>query len=229
MKKLSIYVDESGVFGPYNTKEPYYLCTLIFYEETELNNCFIKNLEYDLEMIDIVTTSFHAGPIIRKEKEFSELNIETRRKIFNKMSFFGNHSDFEYITFIIDRLKYHNEDLLILELTKQLESFLIENHDYFLNFDLIIYYDNGQKQLSNILKTTFSLLIENIVFEIVLQKESRLLQLADYVTTLELVNLKYKYKATSVSERYFFGNYNAFKRNYYRQIEKKQFKKIKCN
>ena len=54
----------------------------------------------------------HAGPIIRKENEFKNLNILTRRRIFNKMSFFANHVDFKYASVMVD--KKHIDDELYL-------------------------------------------------------------------------------------------------------------------
>ena len=223
MKKLSIYVDESGDFGPYSAKEPFYLLTFVFIKENDKNNKYIQNLNAEIVLLNYGTPVFHAGPIIRKEKDYALLSIEQRRRLFNKMSFFANNLHYLYATFFIDRKVNSNDKTLTQELLKQLNAFLLENLYYFQGFDLIIYYDNGQKQIKTILKIAFSSIFTNIIFSIVLSKESRLLQLADYLTTLELIKEKFIAKIVTKSEIYFFGSFYNFKRNYYHPIEKKKF------
>ena len=227
MKKLSIYVDESGVFGTYNIHEPFYIFTLIICEEKNQNNFLIKNLDYELEKLRLKKAVFHAGPIIRREKEYTDLNIALRRKIFNKMSYFANHYVFMYQSFTINRKKYYNEKLLEDEILNQLTNFLLTNIKYFVSFDTIIYYDNGQKQLSYLLRKVFLLFCYNFKFKTIFSNNSRLLQLADYVTTLELIRHKFENKSVSLSEHYFFGSYENFRKNYFRQIEKKKLKTTK--
>ena len=229
MKKLSIYVDESGVFGTYDSTKPYYLFTLLFIEEETNNQELELSLIHELDLLDYGSLSFHAGPIIRKEKEFSELSIEVRRKIFNKMTYFAARYKYEYKTFLINRKQYFNESLLYSVLLKQLLAFLLENLQYFSRFDTIVYYDNGQKQLKSILKQAFTSVISSVAFKTVISKDSYLLQLADYLTTLELIEQKYINKDISLSEIYFFGSHTNFKRNYYKQIAKKRIKETLCH
>ena len=88
MKKLSIYVDESGDFGNYSTIDNFYIFTLLFYEEQEINNLYIDSLKRELSLLDYGSLLFHGGPLIRKEKNFIDIKIEKRRKIFNKMAYF---------------------------------------------------------------------------------------------------------------------------------------------
>ena len=223
MKKLSIYVDESGDFGLYTTNEPFYLLTLVFTEENNQNSKYIQNLNNEISLLNYGVLVFHAGPIIRKEKDYASLSIEQRRRLFNKMSFFANNFNYLYITFLIDRKIQKSEEALNQELSKLLKTFLIENFYYFQDFDLIVYYDNGQKQIKTILKNTFNSIFTNIEFNVLLSIESRLLQLADYLTTLELIKNKFILKIVSKSEIYFFGSFYNFKRNYYHPIEKKKF------
>ena len=223
MKKLSVYVDESGVFEPYDSSKPFYLFTLVFCEEEENSNNLVQLLIHELDLLNSGTLIFHGGPLIRKEKEFSETSIELRRKIFNKMTYFACHFSYSYKTFIVDRKQYYNETILSLALSNEFSVFLFENIEYFSNFDTIVYYDNGQKQLTKILKESFFSIVGNVVFKKVVSKESYLLQLADYLTTLELIEQKYLAKKISPNEIYFFGSHTNFRKNYYRQIENKKF------
>ena len=223
MKKLSIYVDESGDFGNYSSTDNFYIFTLLFYEEQEINNLYIDSLKRELSLLDYGSLLFHGGPLIRNEKNFIDIKIEKRRKIFNKMAYFATHLIYEYKTFIANRKIFYSEDLLSYILSKQLFNFLTENISYFSQFDMIVYYDNGQKQLTKILKDTLHSVLGNVIFQNLVANDSYLLQLADYLTTLELTEQKYINKLVSLSEIYFFGSHTNFKKKYYRQIENKKF------
>lgn len=45
----------------------------------------LKYLEYELTMLGFPNHCIHTGPIIRQEEEYRYVDIQTRRKIFNKM------------------------------------------------------------------------------------------------------------------------------------------------
>ena len=55
MKELSIFVDESGDFGPYSNHSPYYLFALVFHEQkyaihTEVDTLNRKILEHGFQI-----------------------------------------------------------------------------------------------------------------------------------------------------------------------------------
>lgn len=35
MKELSVFVDEAGVFGPYDHRDPYYILSLVFHNQDD--------------------------------------------------------------------------------------------------------------------------------------------------------------------------------------------------
>lgn len=84
MKELSIFVDESGNFGTYDYHSPYYIFSLICHNQNDDISNWISMLNRELDMINYGSRYFHAGPIIRRENEYKDLDINIRRKIFNK-------------------------------------------------------------------------------------------------------------------------------------------------
>ena len=68
------------------------------------------------------------------------------------------------------------------------------------------------------LYTCFVIYIVNII-------ELRLLQVADYICTLELSKLRWDENRETKSERGFFGTRQIFMKNYYRKIQKKHIGK----
>ena len=119
----------------------------------------------------------------------------------------------------VEKKHINNEAELIFQLSKQLGRIIRNNYQFFLNYDVIkVYYDNGQKQLSKVLITVLAALVDKPVFRMVKPQDYSLFQVADYLSTLELINKKYKGKIISNSEKYFFGEHRFFYRNYYRKI-----------
>ena len=181
------------------------------------------SLSNALKLISPTNGYFHAGPILRREKEFKDVDITTRRKLFNIMSHFTNKIDFKYLSIVANRKIYSNDDALYNYLSKNLVVSLVENTEYFSTFDKIkIYYDNGQKLLKKLIQECFTLSFQDISLENIDPHDYMLFQVADYISTLELVNINYQNKHITNSELYFFGSYGDFKRNYFKQIAKKK-------
>ena len=223
MKELSIFIDESGDFGAYDYHSPLYIFTLLFHDQGNDISQYINSFIYELELINYGSIYFHSGPIIRRENEYKELDIKSRRKMFNKMSFFANHIDFKYAIVSIDKKHINNEKELSYEICKQMYEIINDKLSFFQQFDKIkVYYDNGQKQLTKLLIIVLNDLLVEPIFRFVKPHDYTLFQVADFISTLELINIKFERKIISQSEKYFFGEYHDFYRSYYKKIDKKK-------
>lgn len=107
-----------------------------------------------------------------------------------------------------------------MNLSKAINIFINENRYLFDNSKINIYYDNGQKQISHILASVFSLF--DCEFRIIKPKDYRLFQIADLVTTFELINYKRDTIGNSKSELKFFGSMRNFNKDFYKKITKKK-------
>ena len=108
-------------------------------------------------------------------------------------------------------------------LKQEIIKILQNNLEQFQNFDLLeIFYDNGQKQLTKVLVNSFRNCFSKVLFKFVNPKEYIFFQVADYLSTLELIKTKFDKKISSSSEIYFFGSYKSFYRNYYKRIKDKE-------
>ena len=69
MSELSIFIDESGDFGTYDIRSPYYIITMVFHDQSCDISEPIAKLRRDLSNLGIDPDhSVHTGPIIRREK-----------------------------------------------------------------------------------------------------------------------------------------------------------------
>ena len=85
MKELSIFIDESGDFGDYSPHSPYYIITMVFHDQNKDIRPAISRLNQELSYLGLDNLCIHTGPIIRKEEIYTEMKIDERRRIFNKM------------------------------------------------------------------------------------------------------------------------------------------------
>ena len=224
MKELSVFIDESGDFGEYDFKSPYYIITMVFHDQgNEIENA-VANLNRELAYMNLENICIHTGPIIRKEEIYANMNIEERRRIFNKMVAFIRQVDIRYKCFYIE--KKHVSDVVEAtgKLSKQISQFIRDKYNTFLEYDDVkIYYDNGQIEVSKILSSVFNALLPNPVFRRVLPKDYKLFQVADLLCTLKLVSLKLENNMFSKSEKIFFGNIRDLKKNYLKQLSRKEW------
>lgn len=225
MKELSIFIDESGDFGDYSYHSPYYIITMVFHnQDIDIQN-HILHLNTELSFLGLNNLCIHTGPIIRKEEIYKNMTIIERRQIFNKMMAFIRKLDIKYKSFFVEKKHIENSVEAVGNLSKQISQFLRNHYEDFLKFDEVkIYYDNGQVEVSKILSSVFNALLQNPVFRKVMPANYKLFQVADFICTMTLIKLKIQNNTFSKSEMNFFGNIRDLKRNYIKQLDKKEWK-----
>lgn len=223
MKELSVFIDESGDFGELKERPAYYLVTFVFHNQesnikqqvTNLENS-IKNSGFDIEYI-------HTGPLIRREEVFAGYSIDQRRKLLYKMLNFVNACPIYYITVVIDRKEAIDKISLSGKLAKTINISMSVHQDFFADFDkIIVYYDNGQNELSVILNAVFSIQFSNVEFRKAAPQKYRLLQAADFICSMELLKIKKIEKRLSKSEEKFFYKPQELTKIFFKSIEKKK-------
>lgn len=225
MKELSIFIDESGDFGAYNYRSPYYIITMVFHNQDENIQPFIARLDTELSYLGLNNLCIHTGPIIRKEEIYVHMSVDERRRIFNKMIAFIRQIDIRYKCFYIE--KKHLNDVVDAtgRLSRQISQFIRKHYEAFLSFDDVkIYYDNGQVEVSKIISSVFNALLPNSIFRKVMPSDYKLFQAADLLCSMTLVKLKMENNLFSKSEEIFFGNIRDLKKNYLKPLSKKEWK-----
>ena len=105
-----------------------------------------------------------------------------------------------------------------------MSQFLRDNLCYFQEYEkAILYYDNGQHELSRILNAVLATQLNNYDIRRVFPNDYRLFQVADLVCTLELLRIKVENGKLSNSEEKIFHNVRELKKDFLKGIRKKQF------
>ena len=223
-KELSIFIDESGDFGKYDPKSPFYIISVVMHEQTNSISSQIATLNETLRNTKLSRDFIHVGPLIRKEAEYQNLDVSDRLKILRRLIKFSTEVNYSYETFMIEKKHLGNEVEMTKKLASQLSNFIRQHYPYFLSFDRIkIYYDNGQVGVTKIIITVFTALFNNVEFKKAMQKDYKMLQVADLVCTATLTELKMKNKALSRSERKVLGTDRDINKELLKPLKKKHF------
>ena len=228
MKELSIFVDESGDFGPYAKHSPYYLVTMVFHDQR-------KSIDKELQVLreKMAYTAygadhcFHAMPIIRRESDYRMLDLDERRKLMGALLGFVRKTNISYHTFFVEKSPGITSLDISAMLSKQISTFFTQYSNFFREYDkIVVYYDYGQHELATILVAMFTILFPNPDFRHVQPSEYRLFQVADLFCSLELIKHKYKAKELSSSESTFFITEAQFNRDYLRLMSSKHISSL---
>lgn len=226
-KELSIFIDESGDFGTYDPKSPYYIIGLVVHDQEVNISEPLQYLETGLRQVGFARNCVHVGPLIRREQEYTRLPLETRIRILRKVVNFVTRVDFSYKTFVVEKRHINDEAELAAKLARQISSFITEHYRYFLDYDSIkVYYDNGQVGVTKIIVSVFMALLPSTQLKKALQKDYRMLQVADLVCTAELTKLKMVTHTLSRSEKHILGTERDIQKNLLKPLKKKEFKKF---
>lgn len=100
MSDLGIFIDESGDVG---SNSEFYLITMILHDQASSIEQQEQKLCYELDLLGcgILKKQSTPGPIVRKEDEWKDVDLEKRRKVFFKMFSFMRLSPISYKTFSV--------------------------------------------------------------------------------------------------------------------------------
>ena len=227
-KTISIFIDESGDFGPLRPHSPYYLVTMILHNQKIDISDNIKSLENHLHNLNFDYSAVHTGPIIRREEIYETMLMEERKRIFHALFNFARKLDFNYICTYVDKNDCNDVIAMTSKLTRNLANIINNNSNFFGSFDeIVIYYDNGQIELTKVITSVFNVFYSNVEFRKVRPVDYKLFQVADLICSLELLYLKANSNTFTKSEKDFFGSVRDFKKNYMKPILKKNSSSIK--
>ena len=225
MTELSVFIDESGTFASTNDKNAYYLVTFVFHDQRNDINEEVLKLEKSTHESGFDVDYIHTGPVIRREDIFEEYSIDERRRLIYKIFNFVIKCPITYHTVAVNRREAVDKVGLSGKLGKAINTYIKDNVEYLLSFDkVIVYYDNGQSDLSAILNAVFSIWIPGVEFRKVEPQKYRLLQAADFFCSMELLRIKRDENRLSKTEEKFFYKPQELKKVFLKGIEKKRHK-----
>lgn len=225
MRELSIFVDESGDFGSFESHAPYYIVTMVLHDQRVNISENIRKLNESLGYLGYADEqAIHTEPLIRRETPYREYAPNERRAIFSKLYYFTLNCDIQYKSFVFKKDEYKDIFKLEAKMAKEISLFIRENLSYFQSFDkVILYYDNGQHELNRILNTVLATELTDYDVRRVQPNDYKLFQVADLICTLELLEQKIKNAQMTRSETLIFHSKRDLNKDFLKGIHKKQF------
>ena len=224
-KTLSLFIDESGDFGVYAPHSPYYIICIVLHDQSIDIHPDIKTFEQHLKNSGYPDHAVHTGPLIRRESVYLNDNIKDRKYLFNALFHFVRKLNIKYLCVKVKKSDFRNSMDLMVYISRELSALLNKNIDFFREYEkMIIYYDNGQNELTKIITSVFNSLYSFVEFRKVSPSDYRLFQAADLICTLELLSEKAASNTFTKSEIEFFNSIRNFKKSYMKYIEKKRIK-----
>ena len=222
MKRLNIFIDETGEFGFGKGSSELYGVSFTFHEHNLDVMTEIIKLNDRLEKIGY-TNMIHMAHLIMGKGEYNSFDISMRKSIFNAIYQFSRRIPVTYRTIIVDKRYTDNNRSLKSKISFEINKMVKEKEDYFSKFDkIVLYYDNGQEILGTILESIFMRFNgfeHKIDFD---HKEKRLFQVSDMLTYIDKYDYKYKNKMSfSKSEKFFFTTDDI--RRILRELNRKRF------
>lgn len=222
-KVLSVFVDESGDFGPYASHSPYYLVAMVFHDQRVDITENIAALDTHVSYLGYPRHAIHTEPLIRREGIYANDDLLLRKKLFGALFHFTRKLDVKFLCAQVQKDDPSTVVDLTNKISKELSRKLREKEEFFRQFDkIIVYYDNGQVELTKILVSIFNTLYTNVEFRRVRPADYKLFQTADLICTTELLKLKCENAGLSTSELTFFGSARDLKKLFIKPLEEKR-------
>ena len=221
MKILNIFIDKSGDFGINDNASDLYVASFIYHSSLDNIEPFLNALNKRLNKLQF-TKMIHTADLIRHKGDYKDLSIDQRKKIFTAIYQFGRKSPIKLKSIILNKKYCDTYKLLKKQLTLELAELVTNNYKFFQKFNkIVIYYDNGQAQLTSILEDVFKNFNISFISDFDKTKE-KLFQVADMLTFIDKYYYKFQHKLyISKNEKIFFENMEM--RKLLKELKSKRF------
>ena len=211
---IEIFIDESGDFGSFDERCPYYIVAMVFHESTHPLFACIQELEYRLSLLDLENHCIHSSPAIRGEGDYYGMGLSIRRKMMSHFAAFARKSGLLHKCFLVKKNPADREDDIVCSLREAIEPFVASNAERLLSYSTIsVSYDRGQKPLSKLITEMFANRFLQVRIMKTLPIFSRIFQVADFVCTMRRLAFKLQINGKlAKSEKLFFGSVGNFRK-----------------
>ena len=230
MRELSIFIDESGDFGPIQDHSPFYVLSLVFHDQSDDITPHLAKIHGALRARGLAPDhAIHTGPLIRREHDYVWMDMPERRAIFRVLVDFVRTTNVTFYSWVFNKREHPGTDRLVGAMSRELGAFIRTNDRFFVTWDrVVIYYDNGQRELTTLVNSVFSSHLGHVEVRKVLPSNYSLFQAADLLCTMALLRQKIETIGLSKSEREFFstkkdGPERSLRKGYFKSLDRKKF------
>ena len=134
MKRLNIFVDETGEFGFSNKSSKLYGVSFTFHEQDDSIIEQLNKLNENLKQIGY-SNMIHMADLIMKRGDYSHFSIDKRKKIFNSIYQFSRRIPVKYCSLFVDKKFVNNKSQLRVNLSQKINNMIRKNEEYFNKYE----------------------------------------------------------------------------------------------
>ncbi len=222
-ERLNLHIDEAG---NQDLSEGLYLVAVVLHEHNVDIDAPILAYEERLRLAGLVDVPFHGKDLLHGNESYSVISVGDRKRLLTQFARLVRSLPVRYFTLRYDKHETHDRKELEARIRRDLASLVFEHLDYFQQFASIsVYYDDGQKVLSIALHDALEFVLAGNVADYREADHSarRLLQMADYICTVERASIAFDCGMQTKTQERFFGNRRSFTQSYMKQLVRKRF------
>lgn len=230
LRELSIFIDESGDFGPAQEHSPFYILGIVLHDQSDDITTNLNKIHGALRARGLPENhAIHTGPLIRREADYRWLPLPSRRSLFRVLFDFVRVCEVAHHSWVFTKRELVDADQLVSRMSRELGALIRNRYDYFSAWArIVIYYDSGQKEITTLVNSVFNAHLTNVEVRKAIPSDYSLFQAADLCCTLTLLRQKIETVGLSKSERDFFSTpqasaERALRKVYFAPMDRKRF------
>jgi len=211
--RLNCFIDETGQD---DMSSDVYLITLVFHEHAEPLDKAMSAYESRLSDRGLSDVPFHMVDLLHGHGDYEGLDPAQRKPMLYAFATFVRTLPVTYATLRFDASSTGGRSGLESHIRKAVSDLIFSRLERFQVYDEIaVYYDGGSAVVGKAVRAAFDFaLARNVAsYRKPVYAKRRLLQAADYLTSIELVAIRYDQGRQSKTYERFFGTRNNLKRN----------------
>ena len=223
--RLNLHIDESG---SQDLSEGLYLVTVVLHDHSDDVTLAIGEYENRLFVAGLDNVPFHGKDLLHGNGEYSSISPGDRKRLLTQFARLVRTLPFAYFTLSYSSSEIHGKKELESRIRRDLALLIYEHLDFFQAFGTIsVYYDNGQGAVSVALHDALDfVLAKNVAdYRDADNGARRLLQVADYICTVERAAIAYAAGAQTKTQERFFGSRRNFAQSFMKQLSRKRFRR----
>ena len=193
-----------------------YLITLVLHDHAAPLDEAMTAYEARLAERSLPDIPFHMVDLLHGHGDYELLDPAQRKPMLYAFATFVRTLPITYVTLRFNASSTGGRNGLESHIRKAVSDFIFSRLDRFQAYDEIaIYYDGGSAVVGKAVRAAFDFaLARNVAsYRKPIYSERRLLQAADYLTSIELAAIRYDQRGQSKTYERFFGTRNNLKRN----------------
>lgn len=193
-----------------------YLITLVFHNHQDSLDEAIRAYESRISERNLPDIPFHMVDLLHGHGKYEGLGPIQRKPLMYAFATFVRTLPITYVTFRFNSSSTSGRSGLESQMRKSISDYIFSHLKIFQAYDEIaVYYDGGSLVVGKAVRAAFDFaLARNVAnYRKPVYEERRLLQAADYLTSIELAAIRFDQGRQSKTYERFFGNRNALKRN----------------